>query len=136
MFKALDDFADHAARASAIFWPSRAENEQRGRALRESVSLSEESPLKERGLRHRLQHFDERLEKWLKKPQSEAHTGDLCIDSKVTWNGKRIYGLREFDSERNVFIFQGTEFPIDPVENATRTLLATIRSIPAPFPRL
>jgi hypothetical protein len=131
LFKALDDFSDHAARAATIFWPADAKYQERGRELRDLVSLNDDSPLKNKGLRNRLQHFDEKLEAWLKKPQTEAHLGDLCVDGKVKMNGKRIYGLREFDSQTMTFVFQGTEFPIAPVEAAARDLIAKIGALPA-----
>jgi hypothetical protein len=128
-FKALDDFLDHTARAEAIFWP-REKYEARGKDLRRLVALEDSNPLHDHRLRNRLQHFDEYLENWLSKPDSEAHIGDLCIVSKVTYDGKRIYGLREFLSPQSVYVFQGEHFPISPIEAAARDLIARIKALP------
>jgi hypothetical protein len=109
----------------------------RGEELRALVSLDDSSPLHSRELRNRLQHFDERLEDWLAKPQSEAHPGDLCIDNKVVINGKRIYGLREFQSQEMIYVFQGQEFSIEPMAAAVRELIVKIKALPQhPFFRL
>jgi hypothetical protein len=134
LFKALDDFIDHAARAATIFWPSKAKGKEkyqaRGEELRALVGLDDDNPLHTNALRNRLQHFDENLEDWLSKPQSEAHVGDLCIDNKVMFDGKRIYGLREFCSEQNAYIFQGTAFPMASIEAAARELIGKIEALP------
>ena len=134
LFKALDDFIDHAARAAAIFWPSemkgKTKYQARGLDLRALVALDDRNPLHNSALRNRLQHFDENLEDWLSKPQTEAHIGDLCIDSKVTINGNRVYGLREFVSQEMIYVFQGREFPIAPMEAAARDLIAKIEALP------
>ena len=130
LFKALDEFTDHAARAATIFWPVKDKYQERGTELRALVGLADDNPLRNKLLRNRLQHFDERLDDWLDKPQNEAHPGDLCIDCKVIFNGKRIYGVREFDTQDMTFVFQGERFPIAPVEAAVRSLIEKIEGLP------
>jgi hypothetical protein len=102
----------------------------RGEELRALVSLDDSSPLHSRALRNRLQHFDERLEDWLAMLQSGAHLGDLCIDSNIFVNGKRVYGLREFLSQEMIYVFQGEKFSIEPMAAAVRELIAKINALP------
>ncbi|KWV60839.1 hypothetical protein AS156_27795 [Bradyrhizobium macuxiense] len=129
LFKALDDFLDHAARVEAVFWPTK-KYFARGQELRELLSVKDDNYLHNHELRNRLQHFDEYLDDWIDKPQTEAHIGDLLVDSVVKVNGKRIYGLREFDSATTTYIFNGKEFLIGRMAEAARSLMNDLQKLP------
>lgn len=55
------------AALSRYFWPVRKAHETRGAALRKALSVSDNSPLENRNLRNALEHFDERIDKYLAK---------------------------------------------------------------------
>jgi hypothetical protein len=55
----------HGASVSRYFWPVRSGHEARAEELRSNFGLSEASPLHSRTLRNALEHFDERLDKYL-----------------------------------------------------------------------
>lgn len=67
MFISLQDALTHAAALSRYFWPSRNKGVHSIRAarLRLAFDVGDESPLKDRGLRNSLEHFDERLDEFL-----------------------------------------------------------------------
>jgi hypothetical protein len=52
---------------SRYFWPSRKESAARGEQLRLGLGVADDSPLKSRSLRNALEHFDERLDDYLKR---------------------------------------------------------------------
>lgn len=54
-----------AAALSKYFWPIRKPHEWRGKQLRRVFSIHEDSPIKSRSLRDAIEHFDERLDKYL-----------------------------------------------------------------------
>lgn len=56
----------HAAAISRYFWPSRKRFEARGERLRVAFEVKEESPLRNRDLRDAAEHFDERLDNYLR----------------------------------------------------------------------
>jgi hypothetical protein len=66
---ALDNVQNLVFRAAAIsrfFWPIRKNFEARGERLRSAFKVKEDSPLRNRDLRDAAEHFDERLDSFLK----------------------------------------------------------------------
>ena len=66
---ALDHIQNILFRAAAVsryFWPSRKQFDDRGKRLRAAFAVDEESPLRNRDLRDAAEHFDERLDKYLR----------------------------------------------------------------------
>lgn len=61
----LQNIVLQSAAISRYFWPIRKGHELRGDALRKAFSVKESSPLFSRDLRNALEHFDERLDKYL-----------------------------------------------------------------------
>lgn len=69
LFGHLQNIVQHAGAISRYFWPSKpgqnAIHEKRASRLREGLGVDDTSPLKKRGLRNGLEHFDERLDLYL-----------------------------------------------------------------------
>lgn len=61
----LQNLVLHAGAISKYFWPIRSGHHARGDQLREAFGITDENPLKSRGLRDAMEHFDERLDKYL-----------------------------------------------------------------------
>lgn len=61
----LQNIVIQGAALSRYFWPVRNDYEERGRLLRAALSVDDSSPLKARDLRNAIEHFDERLDKYL-----------------------------------------------------------------------
>ena len=64
---AIHEALGHAAALSRFFWPSRQKPLAKARSvkLRRVFSVDESSPLRTRGLRDALEHYDERLDEFL-----------------------------------------------------------------------
>jgi hypothetical protein len=63
----LQNIVVQGASLSRYFWPVRKGHEKRAEQLRESFKMTEQSPLFSRDLRNEIEHFDERLDKYLSK---------------------------------------------------------------------
>lgn len=63
----LQNIVVQGASLSRYFWPVRKGHEKRAEQLRESFNISKQSPLFSRDLRNEIEHFDERLDKYLLK---------------------------------------------------------------------
>lgn len=60
----------HAAALSRYFWPTSTNNDRytaRGEQLRAALGIAEDCPLKGRQLRNHIDHFDEKLDEYLKE---------------------------------------------------------------------
>ena len=63
----LQGFLISSANLSKLLWPNSNRKvfiRKRGEELRDSVGVTESSPINSRDLRNHLEHFDERLEEW------------------------------------------------------------------------
>ncbi|WP_145961324.1 hypothetical protein [Salinisphaera sp. LB1] len=55
----------HAAALSRYFWPVRSGHQDRGAQLRQALAIDESNPTYSRDLRNSIEHFDERLDRYL-----------------------------------------------------------------------
>ena len=64
----LQNIVHQAGALSRYFWPSRKSHEPRGIFLKTVLTVGEDSPLKSRVVRNQMEHFDEKLDDYLKGP--------------------------------------------------------------------
>lgn len=108
---------------SKLLWPSNPHIPERGRELREFLSVDGESVLELRKFRNHFEHFDERLEDWA--TSSDRHG---FADSNVG-PPNMIVGiapsdfLRNFDTSRFAITFRGDVYEVRPIVEAIRALL-------------
>lgn len=105
----LDQFQNIAAQAAALsrfLWPSRSSGVHSARAsqIQEALSVSDDSPLKNRDLRNLMEHFDERLDIYLSEGVMgnviPCHIGPSPIEHEVPTHYFRAYywDTREFEA--------------------------------------
>lgn len=106
----------HAAELSRIFWPSKNKKnhirELRGLKLRRSFQLADNSLLSNRKTRDALEHFDERLDEFLKEfPVGnlfpDAAVGDINTIPEMT----RVF--RFVDPEKSIFRILDLDYSFD-----------------------
>lgn len=68
-----------AANVSKILWPVRKKYMERGRRLRELLSIDDRNLLSKRTFRNHFEHYDERIEDWFDNNGSGVYS-DLRID--------------------------------------------------------
>jgi hypothetical protein len=108
---------------SKLLWPSNPHISERGRELREFLSVEDESVLAPRSFRNHFEHFDERLEDWA--TSSDRHG---FADSNVR-PPNMIVGLdagdflRNFDTSRFAITFRGDVYEVRPIVEAIGALL-------------
>lgn len=79
---------------SRYFWPSRTSYKKCAQFLRDALQIKDTSPLRDRDLRNRMEHFDERLADYLK----DGVVGNIypsyvgpCMDSDIPTHMFRAY---------------------------------------------
>lgn len=108
-----------AANVSKLLWPNG--NKTRGDELRQLLKVGDDSPLASRTLRNHFEHFDERIERWVK--QSKRHN---FIDRNIFSGGRGIVGgetidiLRNLDSATLTITFWGEAYDLPQVEEALK----------------
>jgi len=103
-----------AAMLSKFFWPVGKDSirKKRGQALREAYQILESNCLKSRDVRNYIEHFDEKLDKYL----NQFITGTiipLYVGPRINLEAKHIF--RGYYTDAEAFTILGIEYPIIPI---------------------
>jgi hypothetical protein len=110
----LQNIIVNGAALSRYFWPVRKGHEERGAHIREALSITNDNPLYSRGLRNAIEHFDERLDKYL----SSGIVGVVIpeyVGPKPYDDGVHGHFFRAFFTDIGVFRLLEAEHEIEPI---------------------
>lgn len=103
-----------AAALSRYFWPVREAHEWRGVQLRAVFEVSHQSPLKSRDLRNAIEHFDEKLDKYLEGgivgQIFPEYVGPLSGS-----DGVPVHFFRAYYIDKGVFELLGHRYEMNPI---------------------
>ncbi len=109
-------------RVSLMLWPPNSRVPERGAALRESLGIGEDSPLKPREFVERFIRFDEQLEEWYESSEQrrffDSYTEPLDVLAE-THPGDRFRG---YDIENNALLFHDEPYYLKPIADAVEEL--------------
>ena len=118
LFEQLQLIIQHAASLSKYFWPIRkGENgvhTNRGRKIRDALQTDETSALKSRKLRDCIEHFDEKLDRYLRVNQvGEFVPHDVRAEAPVSEVPLHIF--KGFYIKPRIFVLLGEEYQMLPI---------------------
>jgi len=114
LLDSIQNIICQAAMLSKFFWPVGKDpvHKKRGQRLREAYQIFESNCLKNRDVRNYIEHFDEKLDKYL----NQFITGTiipLYIGPRIDLKAKHIF--RGYYTDKAVFTILGIEYPIIPI---------------------
>lgn len=110
----LQNIIVHGAALSRYFWPARKGHGERGVHLRESLNIDESSPLFSRDLRNAIEHFDERLDRYL----SDGIVGVVIpayVGPKPSDDGVPGHLFRAFFTDVGIFRLLDSDHAMNPI---------------------
>jgi len=110
----LQNIIVQGAGVSRYFWPANKAHEARGRELRQQFKVSESSPLKSRDLRNMIEHFDERLDRYLAKGIAGLIIPHY-FGPEYQSSGVPKHFFRAYFFEVGIFEILGERFEIEPI---------------------
>ena len=112
VFYVVQNILNAAANISKALWGSGGKLGEQRKPLRDSIGVSDDSPLHAVAMRNNYEHFDERLDDWWEKSQ-EHHFADLNIGpaEDITAFGP-LNTFRSIDSDTADLIFWGDRFNV------------------------
>lgn len=128
----IDDFVDHAARAAVILWPVRNFRNTSAEVLRHLLEIPDDHALQNRALRHSLQHFDERLEKWV-TDNPHGSVADHLVGPQNMVTGAAHF--RRYDPGTKLYYFLSDEYDIQQHATAVDDVLTKARNLLNEAPR-
>lgn len=120
LFGHLQSIVQQAGAISCYFWPSKpgkeAVHDRRARRLRSALGVDDDNPLKARGLRNGLEHFDEKLDRYL----SQNFVGDFVpeyVDYVERQREIPTHIFKAFYTHPREFVLLGQSYELAPVVN-------------------
>lgn len=110
----LHNIALQGAGMSRFFWPSKTTYARRGDCLRKAFGITDESPLSSRELRNLMEHFDERLDDYLKGEVAGSVVTNY-FGPKPPLGQSPSHVLRAFFTDTEEFVIFGKVFAFKPL---------------------
>jgi len=126
IFYSLQSFLVASGDISKILWPSDEEYKSRGKELRDFLDVKDDSSLALREFRNHFEHFDDRLEKWIKN-STKHNFVDWMVGKKDMIKGidpKDFF--RHYDPNTEVLTFWSTPYPLGEIKNEIEQLLKKV----------
>jgi hypothetical protein len=126
-FCALQNLLNAAANISKALWGQAGRFAVQRKDLRDSIDVSDSSPLRTVTMRNNFEHFDERLDRWWN--ESKRHNfADLNTMPKASISGiADIDRFRMFDPSSTDLHFWGQDFNIQKITNEVQRILPKLR---------
>jgi len=124
MFYSIQNLLDAAANISKGLWGAGGSvAEQRG-PVRDSIGITDASPLRLPTMRNNFEHFDERIDRWWEGSRGHAYT-DLNIMPRTVISGlDDIDVFRWFDPQTTDVIFWSERFNIQEIVKEVERMLS------------
>ena len=116
-YRALNNLQNIIVQSGALsryFWPSREAYKERGVHLRRSLDVDDHSPLKSRTVRDSIEHFDERLDKYLGSLRASNIMPSYFGRKPTDENTPRHY-FRAYFIDTGTFVVLDNEVAITPL---------------------
>lgn len=120
-FTSIHSFLSHAANVSKML-------KSKGKSVKsigEVIDISNESLIHERTFRNHLEHYDERLKKWISKFGNGARIGTYNIGPRTMFNSSNTILVSHYDPQSKTFTFVDEDFDL----NALNTEVERIHKI-------
>jgi hypothetical protein len=130
LFGHLQNIVQHSGAVSRYFWPAKpgkdGVHEKRAARLRAGFGLDDQSPLKQRGLRNGLEHFDENLDQYL----TQHFVGEFIpeyVDYVEREREIPTHIFKAFYTYPKVFVLLGVKYEMAPLVNEILRLHETLQ---------
>jgi hypothetical protein len=118
MLDALQNAISKSAALARCFWPVRdgksGEHKRRGSQLRQAFAVADESPLRGKNLRDSLEHFDERLDRYLASG-IVGHVLPSYVGYAPANRDIPLHVFRAYYVDTGVFEILGEQYQIPPL---------------------
>lgn len=129
IFYGIQNFLNAAANISKALWGgTKGKMACERKELRDSIGITDASPLHEVGMRNNFEHFDERLDRWWEKSSHHNHL-DLSVVPRTAIRGiDDIDMFRTFDPQTTDLVFWSEKFNIQAVVNEIQRILPLVKT--------
>lgn len=127
VFSGIQNLLNASANIAKALWGQGGNLAAARQPLRDSIEVSDNSPLNEVRMRNNFEHFDERLDRWWRESKDHRFADTNVMPSSAIHGFDEIDRFRAFDSKTGELSFWGDEFNIPEIVNEVRRILPTLR---------
>ena len=125
-FFAIQNLLSSSANISKVLWGENQTLSEERKPVRDSIGVTESSPLKSRAMRNNYDHFDERLDGWYKESVNHAFT-DLNVMPRSAISSVDVIDIfRWFDPKTTDVIFWSQDLNIQEIVNEVNRILPLV----------
>lgn len=128
VFYAIQNLLAASANVSKALWGQRGSRAAERQPLRDSIGISDASPLREVVMRNNFEHFDDRLDKWWSESSRHGMV-DLNIGPLGSIGGVDDIDLfRFFDPRTTDIVFGGDRFNLQELIDEVSRIIPALRA--------
>jgi hypothetical protein len=111
-WREMQNFVASTANVSKLLWGQKAKLANQRKALRDSIMVTDSSPLKPTVMRNHFEHFDERLVRWWAESEELGRYSytDRNIGVQDMWAKPEEKPFRGFDPSTSMLTFWGDTY--------------------------
>jgi hypothetical protein len=116
MWAPMQNLLTATANVSKVLWGQGGSREAERAALRRSIGVQDDSPLRWTTLRNHFEHIDERIDRWWAESINHNYLdGNIAPEGWIRAQAAEIDIFRTYDSETGVVLFWGDRVNIHEV---------------------
>jgi hypothetical protein len=127
-FAGLQSLLNAAANISKALWGQGGRFAAQRQPLRDSIGITDASPLRTVTMRNKYEHFDERLDKWWSESQNHNHLDFSIMPISGVAGFDQNDMFRVFDPTSTNLYFWGQEFNVQELINEVQRILPKLRA--------
>jgi hypothetical protein len=121
-FYALQNLLNAAANVSKALWGQGGKLSEQRKPLRDSIGVTDESPLRNVTMRNNFEHFDDRLDRWWKDSKRHNHVSMVIGERDAVAGFEEIDTFRWFNPVTTDMYFWGDSFNIQAIVDEVQNL--------------
>ena len=124
---AIQNLLNAGANVSKMLWGARGKKSQERKPLRDSIGISDNSPLREVTMRNHFEHIDERIDRWWAESESHNHADGIIGPRNTIAGLEPIETFRWFDPATAEIVFWGESFNIQALVSEAERILPRLQ---------
>jgi hypothetical protein len=123
-FSSAHSFLSHAANVSKLLKATDIASPFVGGVVGDELGIPESSPVHDRRLRNNLEHYDERLQKWIAEQGPRANIGTYNIGPRSAIQIPGMVFVTHYDPTTKTFTFVNEDFDLTALDGEIRRIQA------------
>ena len=112
VFTSIHSFLSHCAMVSKMLMADDQVSVQEKKSIGDILEISNTSPIHNRKFRNHLEHYDERLKKWIQQYGPDVSIGTYNVGPKSMFAVPGMIFVRHYDPVNYIFTFVNEDFDL------------------------